>query len=197
MPLTTHQVAADTHILFCVDRNPSHAVMEFPWTLKEESLSVSLASRMLKNVISICSPGKKENNLDLMECCDTYDTFRLWAKCLLCLIPGQADSGMDTKSLQLSKQDESMQKKKKNRLSLQMKVPVRKCEEWVYQSVTAGCRLEAWVTVLLCFLSFSWILPGKEQGREKAGVASSICFLLILLHLPSIQGIHCTVHVLY
>lgn len=37
------------------------------------------------------------------------------------------DSGMDTKILQLSKQDENMLKK--TRLSLQMKVPVRKYEE--------------------------------------------------------------------
>lgn len=56
--------------------------------------------------------------------------FQSAGKCLLCLISGQAgkmDSGMDTKILQLSKQDENMLKK--TRLSLQMKVPVRKYEE--------------------------------------------------------------------
>lgn len=46
--------------------------------------------------------------------------------------------------------------------------------------------------------SVSWILPGMEQGRKTAGVASCICVLLIqtasALHLVCLGGY--TVHML-
>lgn len=120
--------------------------------------------------------------------------FQAAGKCLRCLISGQVgkmDSGMDTKSLQLSKHDEKKwdypckwKHRWGNMTSEFIKVWLR------------GCRLKAWVTAHLCF--FSWILPGMERGNKTADVAGSICFLLIqtasALHLvcQGVDTLYCT-----
>lgn len=62
------------------------------------------------------------------------------------------------------------------------------CKWWkvkrVYQSVTAGCRLKAWVTVCQLFFCCWWFPSGMKWGYLKADVDSSMCFLMIRMHLP-------------
>lgn len=106
----------------------------------------------------------------------TFSSWHFWAcgKCLLCLISGQA-CRMDSNASSWANKMRTCTKKKKKIILANEKVPVRKFKKWLYQSVTAGCRLKAWVTAHLCFLS--WILSELEQCRETAGVASGIFFI--------------------
>lgn len=101
-----------------------------------------------------------------------YDTFRPLAKCLLCLICGQAGKWIQEQIPKASSWANKMRtckRKKEKLLSLQMKVPVpvRKFGGWVYQSATAGCRLKAWLTALLCFflLDSAWKGTREIDGR--------------------------------
>ena len=104
------------------------------------------------------------------------------------------DSGKYTKSLRLSKQDVNMLKKKRD-------YPCK----WRYRGgnmrsefIKVGLRAADWkLEWQRTCVFFSWILPGMEQGNKMAGVAGSICFLLIqtaaALHLVYRGGGICAV----
>lgn len=88
-------------------------------------------------------------------------------------------------------------REKKRHYPYKWKVPVRKCEEWVYQSVTAGCRLKAWVTAKRVFYLFIYFYSAWGGTREKDSRYSQLHLFFIdtdyICPPPGLPGsINCT-----
>lgn len=72
---------------------------------------------------------------------------------------------------------EHAQKNKKNKIILANESTGE--EIWGVSLSKCDCRLQSESLSDSMLIFFSWFLPGMEQGNKMAGVASSICFLLI------------------